>query len=776
MEPRDTKKTIAIKEQLLDRKSTAKKLAWVPKKKKQMKGQGQVSQLSLQNNENDNEFLLYEAEIRQKENLRDKIKQHIVKMREGLNLDSDVALEEYDRMYKEIDEKGWLVGKEGKTQTTEGLLDSNLMDVNQSRRSVTPDGLGFSQKNGANNWKSEDIVESGQLVSTFRTDLSNMNTSKVPDSYSARYHSHRGMHTEDGLASNCDQHPVMLLNSNEKKWNYHKNNLSITTDIANPNQTKGNMKYSTSKSKGKTPQSHVTPQSRNLTQKPSSQNLNRSTKVTPKTCTSNQNPNMNLSGKGFFNDRHKAWVQAEEEKKRNFDENVKTRLRDLQRTIRENLKTDPSVGNVRFRSTSGKKKFSEKLLFTNVALKKRATSLIKRDDYGNQDFVKQGPIVCTSVEDEPNFSGSYGNFMDKKKAMHLRNSQQKPGFDTTTSMNNNKFLRSYNTPTRHEDETNRRNFKNYNKYVNYNKPGFKKEELSGDKRYSSCQDGNYTSCGVDSGGTPDGMQETFERVVIDSIQPKTTINAKVSKPSPMVIPKVARRGLTPKAPIAAVSQQSLVAQKKSKPQFELSFHKKSSSIDETFRRKNHIQKVAPETPSEQVSTHKTPTAKGYNQKTSEDRKKVFYKYAREHEHSPKRTNDQDCSGVDHPNSMMMQAYNVSTKTANRTEFNPESDARGAYERYTTEKKIKPQGTGAPKKTSEFHQSGSLMFEGNVRDSKRVGYGILYHENGAVKYSGNFKSNNIHGKGIKVFHDNATLGFEGDIIEGRKENFGRLWHK
>jgi antitoxin component YwqK of YwqJK toxin-antitoxin module len=69
-----------------------------------------------------------------------------------------------------------------------------------------------------------------------------------------------------------------------------------------------------------------------------------------------------------------------------------------------------------------------------------------------------------------------------------------------------------------------------------------------------------------------------------------------------------------------------------------------------------------------------------------------------------------------------------------------------------------------------------MFEGNVRDSKRVGYGILYHENGAVKYSGNFKSNNIHGKGIKIFHDNATLGFEGDIIEGRKENFGRLWHK
>jgi hypothetical protein len=649
------------------------------------------------------------------------------------------------------------------------------MDVNQSRRSVTPGNLDFTQKNGGNNWKSEDIVESGQLVSTFRTDLSNMKTSKVQGSYSARYHSHRRMHTEDGLASNCDQHPVMLPNSNEKKRNYHKNNLSITTDIANPNQTKSKMKYSTSKSK-KTPQERVTPQSRNLTNKPSSQNLNRSTKVTPKTCQSNQNPNMNLSGKGFFNDRHKAWVEAEEEKKRNFDENVKTRLRDLQRTIRENLKTDPALGNVRFRSTSGKNKFSEKLLFTNVALKKRATSLIKRDNYGNQDFIKQGPIVCTSVEDDPNFSGSYGNFMDKKKAMHLRNSQQKPGFDTTTSMNTNKYLRSYNTPTRHDDDTNRRNSKNYNMYVNYNKPGFKKEELSGDKRYSSCQDGNYTSCGVDSGRATDAMQGTFERVVIDSIQPKTTTNAKVSRPSPMVTPKVAKRGLTPKAPTAAFSQQSLVAQKKSKPQFELNFHKKSSSIDETFRRKNHIEKVAPETPSGPVSTHKTPTAKGYSQKTSEDRKKVFYKYVREHEHSPNLANEQDCSGVDHPNLMMMQTYNGSTKTANRTEFSPESDARGAYERYTTEKKIKPQWTGAPKKTREFYESGSLMFEGNVRDSKRVGYGTLYHENGAVKYSGNFKSNNIHGKGIKISHDNATLGFEGDIIEGRKENFGRLWHK
>jgi hypothetical protein len=341
-------------------------------------------------------------------------------------------------------------------------------------------------------------------------------------------------------------------------------------------------------------------------------------------------------------------------------------------------------------------------LFTNVALKKRATSLMKRNEYGNRDFVNQGPIVCTAVGDEPHFSGSYGNFMDKKKAMHLRNSQQKRGFDTTTSLNTNKFLRSYNTPTRHEDDTCRRNFKNYNMYVNYNKPGFKKEELSGDKRYSSCQDGNYTSCGVDSGRTPGAMQETFERVVIDSIQPKTTTNAKVSRPSPMVTPKVAKRGLTPKAPTAAVSQQSLVAQKKSKPEFELNFHKKSSSIDETFRRKNNIQKIVPETPSEPVSTHKTPTAKGYNQKTSEDRKKVFYKYAREHEHSPNRANEEDCSGVDYQNLMMMQTYNGSSKTANRTEFSPESDARGAYERYTTEKKINPQWTGAPKKTSEFY--------------------------------------------------------------------------
>jgi hypothetical protein len=33
-------------------------------------------------------------------------------MREGLNLDSDVALEDYDRIYREMDEKGWL-GEKG---------------------------------------------------------------------------------------------------------------------------------------------------------------------------------------------------------------------------------------------------------------------------------------------------------------------------------------------------------------------------------------------------------------------------------------------------------------------------------------------------------------------------------------------------------------------------------------------------------------------------------------------------------------------------------------
>jgi hypothetical protein len=32
-------------------------------------------------------------------------------MREGLNLDNDVALEEYDRIYREMDEKGWLLAK-----------------------------------------------------------------------------------------------------------------------------------------------------------------------------------------------------------------------------------------------------------------------------------------------------------------------------------------------------------------------------------------------------------------------------------------------------------------------------------------------------------------------------------------------------------------------------------------------------------------------------------------------------------------------------------------
>lgn len=48
IEPRDTKKTIQIKEQLAERTLTAKKLAWVPKKcKKATRTGGQVSQVSL---------------------------------------------------------------------------------------------------------------------------------------------------------------------------------------------------------------------------------------------------------------------------------------------------------------------------------------------------------------------------------------------------------------------------------------------------------------------------------------------------------------------------------------------------------------------------------------------------------------------------------------------------------------------------------------------------------------------------------------------------------
>lgn len=98
-----------------------------------------------------------------------------------------------------------------------------------------------------------------------------------------------------------------------------------------------------------------------------------------------------------------------------------------------------------------------------------------------------------------------------------------------------------------------------------------------------------------------------------------------------------------------------------------------------------------------------------------------------------------------------------------------------YEKFIFDKKIESIEKNS-RKVKEFYPDTDVpKFIGLIRDGKRCGYGIEYHPNGRVKYSGNFKAGNIHGKDVKLYNENNTVAFEGDIIEGKKEGFGIMYH-
>jgi hypothetical protein len=69
----------------------------------------------------------------------------------------------------------------------------------------------------------------------------------------------------------------------------------------------------------------------------------------------------------------------------------------------------------------------------------------------------------------------------------------------------------------------------------------------------------------------------------------------------------------------------------------------------------------------------------------------------------------------------------------------------------------------------IYESG-WKYEGELRDNKRYGKGVLYDECGDIKYEGEWKNNKKHGKGILYYYDKRKR-YEGDWKFGERNGYG-----
>lgn len=67
---------------------------------------------------------------------------------------------------------------------------------------------------------------------------------------------------------------------------------------------------------------------------------------------------------------------------------------------------------------------------------------------------------------------------------------------------------------------------------------------------------------------------------------------------------------------------------------------------------------------------------------------------------------------------------------------------------------------------DYHQSGALYMEGDIKDNLRQGEWISYFEDGKVQSKGFFEKDVRTGK-ASIYHENGNLWMEGDYKDGKR---------
>lgn len=66
------------------------------------------------------------------------------------------------------------------------------------------------------------------------------------------------------------------------------------------------------------------------------------------------------------------------------------------------------------------------------------------------------------------------------------------------------------------------------------------------------------------------------------------------------------------------------------------------------------------------------------------------------------------------------------------------------------------------------------YTGFMINSKKEGFGKLYHQNGCIKYEGQFRNNGYNGNCTKLYNKNEKLKYEGGYEQGLRKGFGRQY--
>lgn len=76
---------------------------------------------------------------------------------------------------------------------------------------------------------------------------------------------------------------------------------------------------------------------------------------------------------------------------------------------------------------------------------------------------------------------------------------------------------------------------------------------------------------------------------------------------------------------------------------------------------------------------------------------------------------------------------------------------------------------SPKDTKDtlYNEDGTMLYQGELVNGIREGYGTLYHDNEQVEYVGQWKNDKMHGKGKMYYLFTNDLFFEGTMEEGKQ---------
>lgn len=71
--------------------------------------------------------------------------------------------------------------------------------------------------------------------------------------------------------------------------------------------------------------------------------------------------------------------------------------------------------------------------------------------------------------------------------------------------------------------------------------------------------------------------------------------------------------------------------------------------------------------------------------------------------------------------------------------------------------------------------GNIEFDVPLVDGKKEGYGRWFHNNGKIKYFGDFVNDGPNGKNVVLYYNNGLIEYHGSMFEGKYHGWGKLWH-